>query len=50
MATANIDRRIDDIFYRYTMPKLAIQNLGTQTVLINISEVGQALRRSPSCM
>ena len=49
MATVNIDRRIDDVHHRYTMPKLVVQNQGTKTILVNISDVGHALHRSPLC-
>ncbi len=50
MASINIDRRIDDPFGRYQMPRLSIQNQGGKTILVNIFDVGKALHRSPLCM
>jgi translation initiation factor 2 beta subunit (eIF-2beta)/eIF-5 len=50
MATININRKINDIFHRYKMPKLQIRIEGTKTILINISAIGKDLNRSPICM
>lgn len=50
MATININRKVDDLFYRYKMPKIQVKMDGTKTILVNISTIGKYLRRSPTCM
>jgi len=50
MATININRKINDMFCRYTMPKLQIKIEGMKTILVNISTIGKDLHRSPICM
>jgi len=49
----NINRGVDDIFYRYKMPKLMAKvegnGNGIKTVLPNIKEVAKALSRPPEC-
>lgn len=49
MATVNIDRRSIDPYNRYQMPKIVIQNQGSATILVNISNIGKSLHRPTSC-
>ena len=49
MASINIDRRSDDPFNRYQMPKLLLQNQGGKCILANLADIGQALHREPLC-
>ena len=49
MASINIDRRSDDPFNRYRMPKLVVQTQGGKSLLVNLADVGRALHREPLC-
>ncbi|CAF1439783.1 unnamed protein product [Adineta ricciae] len=51
MTLTNINRAIEDPFNRYKMPKLVVQVIkersSFRTILVNLSDIGKALRRSP---
>ncbi|CAF4301599.1 unnamed protein product [Adineta steineri] len=51
MVLTNINRKIKDSYNRYKMPKLIVQvakeRYFFKTILVNISDVGKALHRSP---
>lgn len=49
MASINIDRRSDDPFNRYQMPKILLQNQGGKCILANLADIGHALHREPLC-
>ncbi|KCV71183.1 translation initiation factor 5 [Fonticula alba] len=50
--SVNINRQIDDMFYRYKMPKLTSRVTGSgngiKTLLTNVVEVARALERPPA--
>lgn len=52
MATLNINRKVEDAFYRYKMPKLLAKvegnGNGIKTVVPNMVEIARALSRPPS--
>lgn len=52
MANVNINRSIDDTFYRYKMPKIIAKvegkGNGIKTVIVNMPEVAKALDRPPT--
>jgi translation initiation factor 2 beta subunit (eIF-2beta)/eIF-5 len=50
MTTINIKQKINDMIYRYKMPKLQIRIEDMKMILANISAIGRALHRSPICM
>ncbi|VDQ10196.1 unnamed protein product [Trichobilharzia regenti] len=47
----NINREVEDTFYRYKMPKLAAKvegkGNGIKTVIVNVSDIAKALYRKP---
>ncbi|KAG0417778.1 Eukaryotic translation initiation factor 5 [Dictyocoela roeselum] len=43
----DIDPSSNDPHYRYKMPKLQIKHESSKTVLLNIVEIGNALKRNP---
>lgn len=49
----NINRNVDDMFYRYKMPRLLAKvegkGNGIKTVVVNMPEVAKALNRPPTC-
>eukprot|EP00049_Salpingoeca_infusionum_P023586 m.12963 g.12963 ORF g.12963 m.12963 type:complete len:440 (+) comp5884_c0_seq1:309-1628(+) len=52
MASINVNRAIDDPFYRYKMPaiiaKVEGRGNGIKTVIVNMTEIAKALERPPS--
>lgn len=52
MANININRKVDDQFYRYKMPKLIAKvegkGNGIKTVIVNMVEIAKALDRPPT--
>lgn len=52
MALLNINREVDDQFYRYKMPRLTAKvegkGNGIKTLIPNMVEVAKALNRPPS--
>ncbi|KAF5394685.1 Eukaryotic translation initiation factor 5 [Paragonimus heterotremus] len=49
----NINREVEDTFYRYKMPKLSAKvegkGNGIKTVIVNVSDIAKALNRKPIC-
>ena len=49
----NINRGVDDAFYRYKMPKLLAKvegnGNGIKTVIPNMKEIAKSLSRPPEC-
>ena len=49
----NVNRSIQDQFYRYKMPRLAAKvegkGNGVKTVITNMSDIARALARPPTC-
>ncbi|VDP93880.1 unnamed protein product [Echinostoma caproni] len=47
----NVNREVEDTFYRYKMPKLAAKvegrGNGIKTVIVNVSDIAKALNRKP---
>ncbi|KAG0441274.1 Eukaryotic translation initiation factor 5 [Dictyocoela muelleri] len=43
----DIDPSTNDPHYRYKMPKLQIKHESSKTILLNIIEIGNSLKRSP---
>lgn len=54
MASVNINRTVDDIYYRYKMPKLVAKvegkGNGIKTVIVNMVDIAKSLNRPPMCM
>lgn len=54
MASVNINRNVDDLYYRYKMPKLVAKvegkGNGIKTVIVNMVEIAKSLNRPPMCM
>lgn len=52
MANVNVNRNVDDMFYRYKMPKLIAKvegkGNGIKTVIVNMVEIAKALGRPPT--
>ena len=49
MDQINLDRRNNDIFYRYKMPQLLVEiQKRSKTVLLNLNLVAKSLDRSPA--
>ena len=53
MGSVNINRSLNDQFYRYKMPKLLAKvegkGNGIKTVIVNMVDVAKALNRPPMC-
>jgi len=47
MATININRRMNDDYNRYTMPRIQIKTQGSTTILTNLDVIAKKLDRSP---
>ncbi len=51
--TLNINRQVEDVFYRYKMPRLIAKvegkGNGIKTVIANMTEIAKALNRPPTC-
>ncbi len=49
----NIRRDVDDMFYRYKMPKLQAKiegkGNGIKTLVVNMVDVAKSLNRPPTC-
>ena len=53
MAAININRQVEDVFYRYKMPRLIAKSEGkgngVKTVVVNLADIARALNRPPTC-
>ena len=49
----NVNRNVDDVFYRYKMPRLQAKvegkGNGIKTVIANMPDIAKALNRPPAC-